>query len=91
MDGDDTSSSSSSSDDEVDGKEEKDDGKRGPVDQIKDYSKHHDQLKRTQRGVMQFKGARTADWMKTKLQHGKDHLAGHFQHHEREPGVETEV
>lgn len=91
MDGDDTSSSSSSSDDEVDGKEKKDDGKRGPVDQIKEYSKHHDQLKRTQRGVMQFKGARTADWMKTKLQHGKEHLTGHFQHHEREPGVETEV
>lgn len=91
MNGDDSSSSSSSSEDEVDGKEEKDDGKRGPIDQIKDYSKHHDQLKRTQRGVMQFKGARTADWMKTKLQHGKDHLTGHFQHHEREAGVETEV
>ncbi|CAF9906097.1 MAG: hypothetical protein HETSPECPRED_006053 [Heterodermia speciosa] len=92
MDGDDSSSDSSSSDEEDNGeKEEHDDGKRGALDQIKDYSKHSGELKRTQRGVMQFKGVRTADWMKTKLQHGKDHLAGRFQHHEREPGVETEV
>lgn len=92
MDGDDTSSSSSSSDDEADGeKKNHDNGKRGPLDHIKEYSRHSGELKRTQRGIMQFKGARTADWMKTKLQHGKDHVAGHFQHHEREPGVETEV
>ena len=90
-DGDDSNSSSSSSEDEDDGKGEKDNGKRGPIDTIKEYSRHHDQLKRTQRGVMQFKGARTADWMKTKLQHGKDHLTGQFKHHDREPGVETEI
>lgn len=87
-----SSSSSSSSDDEDDDeKGDHDDGKRSALDQIKDYSKHSDELKRTQRGIMQFKGVRTADWMKTKLQHGKDHLTSHFQHHEREPGVETEV
>ena len=85
------SSSSSSSDDEADGEKENDNGKRGAIDQIKDYSKHSDQLKRSQRGAMQFKGVRTADWMKTKLQHGKARMTGHFQHHEREPGVETEV
>ena len=47
--GDDTSSSTSSSDDDGDDKkEEHDDGKRGPLDQIKDYSKHSDELKRSQ-------------------------------------------
>ena len=92
MDGEDNSSSDSSdsSDDDL-GKEEADDGKRGPIDQVKDYSKHSDQLHRRQRGLMQWKGARTADWMKTKLEHGKDHLKSNFQHHDRQPGVETEV
>lgn len=36
-------------------------------------------------------GVRTAHWMKTKVQHGKDHLLDNFKHHEREPGIETEV
>ncbi|KAL8826896.1 MAG: hypothetical protein Q9191_003519, partial [Dirinaria sp. TL-2023a] len=85
----DSSDSSDSSDDDA-GEEETDDGKRGPIDQVKDYKKHSDQLHRSQRGLMQWKGARTGAWMKTKLEHGKDHLKSSFQHHDREPGVETE-
>lgn len=127
--------------------DEEDDGKRGPIDQIKDYKDHSDQLNRRHRGVMQWKvsvfppsltvlyiaiysiplyennslrtdsisiaslppmfpihiislhyqtnpqhqGARTADWMKTKVQHGKDHILDNFKHHDRDPGIETEV
>ena len=68
-----------------------DDGKGGPMKQIKDYKAHSSQLHREHRGVMQWKGARTADYMKTKVEHGKDHLLDHFKHHERDPGIETEV
>ncbi|KAL9127330.1 MAG: hypothetical protein Q9217_003769 [Psora testacea] len=67
------------------------DGKGGPIDQIKNYKLHSDQLHRRHRGLMQWKGARTADWVKTKVEHGKDHLLDNFRHHERNPGVETEV
>lgn len=97
MDGEDdgSGSSSSSSEDEGDGEkgetEEGDDGKRGPIDQLKDYKTHSEQLHRGHRGIMQWKGARTADWMKTKLEHGKHHLTNNFKHNDREPDIETEV
>ena len=84
-------SSSSSGDEDDSGEKKPDDGKRGPIDQLKEYSRHSDQLHRGHRGLMQWKGARTADWMKTKLEHGKNHLTNNFKHHDREPGVETEV
>ena len=29
--------------------------------------------------------------MKTKLDHGKEHIMDKFKHHERDPGIETEV
>jgi hypothetical protein len=29
--------------------------------------------------------------MKTKLEHGKDHIMDNFKHHDRDPGIETEV
>ena len=63
----------------------------GPIDQIKDYKLHSEQLHRRHRGLMQWKGVRTADYLKTKVQHGKDHLTDRFKHHERDPGIETEV
>ena len=63
----------------------------GPIDQIKDYKTHSKQLHRRHRGLMQWKGVRTANYLKTKVQHGKDHLTDHFKHHERDPGIETEV
>jgi len=97
MDGEDDGSgdTSSSSDDEdrngEDGEKQLDDGKRGPIDQLRDYSRHSHELHRGHRGVMQWKAVRTADWMKTKLEHGKNHLTNNFKHQDREPDVETEV
>lgn len=88
----DTSSSSDGEDRNVeDGEKEPDDGKRGPIDQMRDYSKHSEELHRGHRGIMQLKAVRTADWMKTKLEHGKIHLTNNFKHQDREPDVETEV
>ena len=71
--------------------ETKNDGSGNPIQQIKAYSTKSGQLHRKHRGLMQWKGARTADWMKTKMEHGKDHVMDNFKHHERDPGVETEV
>ncbi|KAI9761756.1 MAG: hypothetical protein M4579_000850 [Chaenotheca gracillima] len=67
------------------------DGKRGPIDQIRDYKEHKSELHRRHRGLMQWKGPRTAKWLRTKVEHGKDHIAGNFQHRGRSPGIETEV
>lgn len=67
-------------------------GSRGPWDQIKEYSDHKSQLHRQHRGLMQWKGARTAKWVKTKIEHGRDHVLEKVKHNnERDPGVETEV
>ena len=63
----------------------------GPIARIKDYKVHHEQLHRRHRGMMQWKGVRTANYLKTKVQHGKDHLTDRFKHHDRDPGIETEV
>lgn len=41
--------------------------------------------------MMQWKVARTGDYLKTKMEHGKDHVMDKLQHHERDPGIETEV
>ena len=71
--------------------DEHDDGKRGPLEQIKDYGDHSKQLHRQNRGMMQHKAPRTAAYLKTKIQHGKSHLMDSFKHHDREPNVETEV
>ena len=68
-----------------------DDGNRGPLDQVKDYGDHSKQLHRQNRGIMQYQAPRTAAWMKTKIQHGKDHIMDSFKHHDREPDIETEV
>ena len=63
----------------------------GPIDGIRDYKKHSKQLHRRHRGLMQWKVARTGDYIKTKLEHGKDHVMDGFKHHDRDPGIETEV
>ena len=83
--GDDDAGDGSSDDERIN------DGRGGPVDQIKDYKLRSDQLHRRHRGLMQWKGARTADWVKTKVEHGTGHLLDNFKHHEREAGIETEV
>jgi len=63
----------------------------GPIEDIKDYKKHSKQLHRRHRGLMQWKVARTGNYLKTKIEHGKDHMLDGFKHHERDPGIETEV
>jgi hypothetical protein len=67
------------------------DGKRGPVDQLKDYTQHRKELHRRNRGLMQWKGPRTIQWAKNKVKRGEQRLEGLFGHHERGTGIETEV
>ena len=67
------------------------DHETGPIEDIKDYQKHSKQLHRRHRGLMQWKLARTGNYLKTKIEHGKDHVMDGFKHHERDPGIETEV
>ncbi|KAF2842793.1 hypothetical protein M501DRAFT_28089 [Patellaria atrata CBS 101060] len=66
-------------------------GKRGPIDQIKEYKNHRKQLHRRNRGLMQWKGPRTVNWMKEKMDRANQSVTGLFHHHERDPGIETEV
>ena len=61
-----------------------------PVDQIKDYKNREGQLHRRHRGLMQWKVARTGQFLKTKVEHGKDHVLERLGHQERDPGIETE-
>lgn len=66
-------------------------GKRGLAASVKEYKQNRKQLHRKNRGLMQWKGPRTLQWMKHKVQHGEHKVESLFKHHEREPGVETEV
>ncbi|MCJ1245145.1 hypothetical protein MMC30_002346 [Trapelia coarctata] len=75
----------------IEGQNQQEDGHRGPLEQIKDYKDHRKNLHRQHRGIMQYKGARTVRWMRTKIEHGKDHVVDTFQHHDRNPGIETET
>jgi hypothetical protein len=68
-----------------------DDGSRGLRAQVQDYKDHHKSLHRKHRGVMQWKGARTLDWMANKAKHGKGKVEGMFEHRDKEKGIETEV
>ncbi|KAI9739647.1 MAG: hypothetical protein M1834_006365 [Cirrosporium novae-zelandiae] len=88
------SSSSSSSSSSTSGKYDthnQEDGERGPIDQIQDYKDHRRQLHRQHRGLMQWKGVRTAEWVKTKAEHGRNRVLDTFKHHDRGPGIEAEV
>ncbi len=68
------------------------DGKRGVIDEIKEYKASAKQLHRRNRGLMQWKGPRTLAWMKHIGQRGKAKVEGLLQHHERNGGgVETEA
>lgn len=51
-----------------------DDGKRGVVDQLKDYKEHNKQLHRKNRGMMQWKGPRTLAWMKHTAHRGTNKI-----------------
>jgi len=70
---------------------ESDDGSRGGRAQVKDYKDHRKQLHRKHRGIMQWKAARSADWMMGKVKRGTSKIGEAFEHTEKEQGVETEV
>jgi hypothetical protein len=98
-----TSDSSSSSDDSdflpsfiAKGKETdsslNEDGKRGTLDQMRDYKQHSKQLHRKNRGLMQWKGPRTVAWIKHTAQKAENKMEGVFKHGDRSGGgIETEV
>ncbi|KAK3934144.1 hypothetical protein QBC46DRAFT_414188 [Diplogelasinospora grovesii] len=68
-----------------------DDGSWGAIAQIQDYKKHHKQLHRQHRGVMQWRTARTLDWMAGKVKEGAGKVGELFEHGEKDQGIETEV
>ncbi|KAF2405640.1 hypothetical protein EJ06DRAFT_486572 [Trichodelitschia bisporula] len=86
-----SSSSDSDSSDDDGSKDLEKDGKRGPVDSLKDYKRHRKTLHRQHRGAMQWKGPRTAQWVQHKATAGAHRVADIFHHHEGTPGMETEV
>ncbi|KAI9700546.1 MAG: hypothetical protein M1820_006700 [Bogoriella megaspora] len=86
-----SSSSSSESDDEGSKDKLGDDGKRGPIGELKDYKNHRHQLHRRNRGLMQWKGPRTLEWMVNRGERTFNRAQGLFEHKGRESGVETEV
>jgi C2 domain len=77
--------------DALGGHNDPDDGKRGPSGQLLDYKDHHKSLHRKHRGLMQWKGVRTVDWMMGKAGRGKEKVEDVFRHHDRELGIQTEV
>ncbi|RGP74838.1 hypothetical protein FLONG3_5950 [Fusarium longipes] len=90
-------SSSSSSDTENEDGQESDvpngssSQKQGPIDQLRDYRRRDRRLHRQHRGLMQWKIPRTAKWIKGKFERVGDKASGVFEHHAKQPGIETEV
>ncbi|KAG9246427.1 hypothetical protein BJ878DRAFT_496988 [Calycina marina] len=76
----------------VDERQASDDGDRGPIAQMKDYKDHKKQLHRQHRGIMQWKGARTAAWAMDKARSAKGQtVAKVFDHGDKGVGIEREV
>ena len=67
------------------------DASRGVANSIRDYKMHRKQLHRRNRGLMQWKGPRTMQWMVNKVEKGGKRVGGLFSHHERDTEIETEV
>ncbi|KAI0363405.1 hypothetical protein BV20DRAFT_975731 [Pilatotrama ljubarskyi] len=86
-----------SGEEEQDGESEKsgdgDSGKkkRGVIGKIKDWRQHEKELHRDHRGIMQFKPARTAEWLKDNVEDGAHAVKERFKMKARHPDVETEV
>jgi hypothetical protein len=77
---------------DIDGHNDSNDGSRGARAQVRDYKDHHKQLHRKHRGIMQWKGARTLDWVAGKAKRAKGKIGDVFEHDESKAGgVETEV
>jgi len=66
-------------------------GLSGVVDKVKSTVHRQESLNRRQRGIMQWKTPRTVAWGKHKVERMADKIGAKFEHHERLPGVETEV
>ena len=66
-------------------------GQGNPIQRMQAYHSHSDHLHRQHRGLMQYKAPRKADYIKTKVEHGKLRVMDSFKHSERNPGIETEV
>ncbi|KIV94192.1 hypothetical protein PV10_01981 [Exophiala mesophila] len=77
---------------DTDGRNPSEDGERGVRGQIKDYKDHHRQLHRKHRGIMQWQGARTLDWMRGKVKRGTHGVKDIFEHDDdnKAGGLETE-
>ncbi|KAJ9606392.1 hypothetical protein H2200_009353 [Cladophialophora chaetospira] len=80
---------------DVNGHNDPDNGERGLRAQIRDYKDHHKQLHRKHKGVMQFRGARTMNWMAKKIK-GVEGLGERVMGRDKDGdkaggGVETEV
>jgi hypothetical protein len=75
----------------LEGHNDSDDGSRGPMAQFKDYKDHRKQFHRKNRGIMQWKVARSGDWAMDKVRHGKSRVGEIFEHQEKTTGMETEV
>ncbi|OAL33856.1 hypothetical protein AYO20_06867 [Fonsecaea nubica] len=79
---------------DVDGHNDPDDGSRGLRAQVRDYKDHHRELHRKHRGVMQWRGARTVDWMIGKakrVEGGVDRIFERDKDGRGGDGVETEA
>ncbi|KAK3952708.1 hypothetical protein QBC32DRAFT_211965 [Pseudoneurospora amorphoporcata] len=70
---------------------DQDDGKRGVIAQVQDYKQHRKELHRRHRGVMQWKAARTLDWLGGQMKKGKGKVKEWGEHGDKSTGVETEV
>lgn len=75
----------------IEGHNDPSDSERGIIGQAKDYKDHHKQLHRQHRGIMQWKGARTAEWALDKARGGKIGIEGVFEHKQKGAGIEREV
>lgn len=67
------------------------DGERGLRNSWSEYRSHAKQMHRKQRGIMQYKGARTMWWMKHKVDDLQDKVHGVFEHRGRTSGIESEA
>ena len=80
---------------DVDGHNDPDDGNRGLRAQVRDYKDHHRTLHRKHKGIMQWKAARTVDWMGKKVK-SMEGAVGRIVERDKDGnkgggGVETEV
>ena len=76
-------------DDDDDGSSGK--GKQSIIDSARDYKRHMKSEHRRNRGLMQWRIPRTANYAKHKAEDAGSKLGGIFKRHTREPDIETEA